>query len=430
MIDLKRNERIQIKNGSKAEVIQKIGEGGQGAVYKVHYAREDYAMKMYFPRAIKKKNEFYSNLENNIVNGSPNESFLWPLYITEMRNGTFGYLMRLRPAGYEDFSKILTAKVQMNSDMAIINAALHLVNAFKDLHSKGYSYQDLNDGNFFINPENGDVLICDNDNVAPYGQNVGVDGKSRYIAPEVVTGKSRPNVHTDRFSLAVVLFMLFFRGHPFEGAKTASHCCLTEQLEKEYYGVHPLFCYDPKDESNRPVRGIHNNVIRLWNMYPRYIQDAFIKVFTAGIKDVNERLTEREWTNILLRYRNSTIKCSCGCYNTFEDEKQEKLTCADCGVEINRPLVLTINKNKIFLYPETRLYTYQIEDSQDLFQEAGMVIINKANKSLWGLKNLSKRGWIVEYSSGEQKSVPYGGVLFLLKGTKIFFGNEYSGEIN
>ena len=132
MIDLKRNERIQIKNGSKAEVIQKIGEGGQGAVYKVHYAREDYAMKLYFPRSIKKKNEFYSNLENNIVNGSPNESFLWPLYITEMRNGTFGYLMRLRPAGYEDFSKILTAKVQMNSDMAIINAALHLVNAFKD----------------------------------------------------------------------------------------------------------------------------------------------------------------------------------------------------------------------------------------------------------------------------------------------------------
>ena len=336
MIDLKRNERIQIKNGSKAEVIQKIGEGGQGAVYKVHYAREDYAMKLYFPRAIKRKNEFYANLENNIVNGSPNASFLWPLYITEIKNGTFGYLMKLRPAGYEDFSKILTAKVRMDSDLAIINAALHLVNAFKDLHSKGYSYQDLNDGNFFINPTNGDVLICDNDNVAPYGQNVGVDGKSRYIAPEVVTGKSRPNVHTDRFSLAVVLFMLFFRGHPFEGAKTASHCCLTEQLEKEYYGVHPLFCYDPKDNSNRPVRGIHNNVIRLWDMYPKYIQDAFTKVFTAGIKDVNERLTEREWTNILLRYRNATIHCSCGCYNTFEDESQVKLTCADCGAESNQ----------------------------------------------------------------------------------------------
>ena len=30
----------------------------------------------------------------------------------------------------------------------------------------GYSYQDLNDGNFFINPQSGDVLICDNDNVA------------------------------------------------------------------------------------------------------------------------------------------------------------------------------------------------------------------------------------------------------------------------
>lgn len=37
------------------------------------------------------------------------------------------------------------------------------------LHRHGYSYQDLNDGNFFINPESGDVLICDNDNVMPQG---------------------------------------------------------------------------------------------------------------------------------------------------------------------------------------------------------------------------------------------------------------------
>ena len=32
-------------------------------------------------------------------------------------------------------------------------AALNIVHAFRDLHGKGMSYQDLNDGNFFIDPD-------------------------------------------------------------------------------------------------------------------------------------------------------------------------------------------------------------------------------------------------------------------------------------
>ena len=428
MIELRRNDRIPIKNGSKAEVIKKIGEGGQGAVYKIHYARQDYAMKIYSLRAIKKKQAFYNNLENNIVSGSPNESFLWPLYITEQIKGTFGYLMRLRPDGFEDFSKILTAKVRMDSDLAIVNAAIHLVNAFKDLHSKGYSYQDLNDGNFFINPKTGEVLICDNDNVAPYGVNVGVDGKSRYIAPEIVIGKSRPNVHTDRFSLAVVLFMLFFRGHPFEGAKTVSHPCLTEQLEKQYYGVHPIFCYNPQDKSNRPVRGIHNNVITLWDMYPKFIQNAFIKVFTDGIEDASSRLTEREWTNILLKYRDGLIKCSCGGFNYY-DSSLESIVCDNCGATIKKPLSLNIGKREILLYPESKVYSFEINENEDYFAEVGLVIVNKAQTGLWGLKNYTKQNWIVQYASGEQKIVSQGEVVIILKGTKIFFNNEHTGII-
>ena len=429
MIELKRNDRIQIRNGSKAEIIEKLGEGGQGSVYKVRYEKEFYALKFYHPKAIKRKDDFYNNLENNVISGSPNATFLWPLYITEKQNGTFGYIMQLRPDGYEDFSKILTAKIKMNDEMAIIKAALKLVEAFKDLHAKGYSYQDLNDGNFFINPQTGDVLICDNDNVAPYGKNVGVDGKSRYIAPEIVVGKSKPNVHTDRFSLAVVLFLLFFRGHPFEGTKTASHCCLTEQLEKEYYGAHPVFCYNPKDDSNRPVRGIHNNVLKLWGQYPSYIRDAFIKVFTLGISDVSSRLTEREWLAILTKYRDSTIQCSCGCYNTFEDDDEDRLFCADCGTVIKRPLILEINKSEIYLYPNSKIYANHIMDNGDYFKECGMVIINKANQSLWGIKNLAKQSWIVQYSSGDQKVIAQGEVALILKGTKVFFGNEYNGVI-
>ena len=68
--------------------------------------------------------------------------------------------------------------------------SLDICCAFRALHLKGLSYQDLNDGNFFINGETGRVLICDNDNVAPDGDNTtGIRGKARYMAPEVVSGK-------------------------------------------------------------------------------------------------------------------------------------------------------------------------------------------------------------------------------------------------
>ena len=61
------------------------------------------------------------------------------------------------------------------------------------------SYQDLNDGNFFIDVSNGDILICDNDNVTPDGmKNAGnIGGKPGYMAPEIVCGKSHPNSLTD-----------------------------------------------------------------------------------------------------------------------------------------------------------------------------------------------------------------------------------------
>ena len=53
------------------------------------------------------------------------------------------------------------AKVKFVSFDAMLNAAMKICNGFMMLHRFGYSYQDLNDGNFFIDPKTGDVLICD-----------------------------------------------------------------------------------------------------------------------------------------------------------------------------------------------------------------------------------------------------------------------------
>jgi hypothetical protein len=36
-------------------------------------------------------------MERNIAEGPPDNKFLWPLFMTDKQNGSFGYVMNLRP---------------------------------------------------------------------------------------------------------------------------------------------------------------------------------------------------------------------------------------------------------------------------------------------------------------------------------------------
>jgi serine/threonine protein kinase len=70
----------------------------------------------------------------------------------------------------------------------------------------------------------------------PQGSQSGILGKARYMAPEIVLGKNMPDKYSDRYSLAVILFLLFYGGHPLEGKKVLSCSCMTESYEKKFYG--------------------------------------------------------------------------------------------------------------------------------------------------------------------------------------------------
>jgi DNA-binding helix-hairpin-helix protein with protein kinase domain len=416
MKDLASGTSIKLTDGSSIKVKKELGRGGQGVVFLVDYNGKDMALKWYHnppPMA------FYQNLQRNVDEGAPSSAFIWPKYLTARgQYDSYGYVMDLRSNDYKEFGQYLMARTKFKSLDAMLAAALRICEGFQMLHLKGYSYQDLNDGNFFINPNDGDVLICDNDNVMPQGDKSGILGKARYMAPEIVTGKDSPDKYSDRFSLSVLLFLLVYASHPFEGAKVLACPCLTEKFEKEFYGSKALFIYDEKDSSNRPVMGVHTNVIRRWPVFPKELRDMFTKEFSQDrLANKTLRCIEGDWRRVFTRVRDQLVICP----HCKEETFTETGKCACCGKPIKITQVIKIDGRVLDLTPGTLLYL----DNDN--KPDGEVVVNK--DALW-VKNLSPYKWHVETPSGQVKVVDPNGLLPAKPGLKVSFGPQVKGTVD
>lgn len=424
MSELNIGTSIQLSNGVTARVKQVIGKGGQGTVYLVEASGKKMALKWYhkYPGDI-----FYRNILNNIKDGAPAPNFIWPLAITKKLNGSFGYVMELRPMGYKDMSQFLLAKAKFSNIYAELNACLQICTAFQKLHIRGLSYQDMNDGNFFINPKTGDVLICDNDNVAPDRTNMGILGKAGYMAPEVVEGVTMPNRYTDYYSLAVCLFILIYMNKPFEGKwHLDCPCDNNPEMAKKLFGFESVFIMDKTNSKNRPVPGIHNNIIRRWNIFPSFLGEAFCKTFsTEAIKDPGKRLMDKQWYNILLQVRSMFAKCpNCG-KDTFIDILKKDSRCIHCNETINIQ-VLKIGRFSIPLVDKQKIYSCMVSSEQDKNLITAEVI--KKGGTI-GLRNLSNTIWTVILPDGSTRIINNGDDMPAKAGFKIRFGQEETGEI-
>ena len=415
MQELKNGDLVNLTNGSQAKIIEELGRGGQGIVYRVEIGGKQMALKWYLNAP---DHKFYKNLEDNTSKGAPSDAFLWPEFVTKKERGSYGYIMPLRPKGYYEFGHYLLAKRQFKSFEAIVNAAMKICEGFKLLHLRGYSYQDLNDGNFFINPDNGDVLICDNDNVMPNNDKSGILGKARYMAPEVVCGNKAPNTESDRFSLSVILFMLFYANHPLEGARVLACPCMTEQFEKKFYGSEAIFVYDKDNDSNRPVRGVHNNVLRRWMALPGILRDTFITEFSKEkLQNPEKRITEREWQKIIQQLRDMLVICpQCGKESFVENPSAPK--CMSCQKDFQISGIIQLKNRSLLLTPKTNIYIDQ-DNKPDI-----MVFAVPGDKYPVQMRNVTAEIWVVETQSGKLKQIQPNETMPVRAGLKITIGQN------
>jgi eukaryotic-like serine/threonine-protein kinase len=416
--------------GERAEIKQLIGSGGQGQVYHTSINGQDCALKWYFPHSATDAQR--TAIERLIKKGPPNDRFLWPLDIALCQGNTsFGYLMPLREPRYRGMSELMSRVVDPTFK-TLTTMALELADSFLRLHSLGFCYSDISFGNIFFDPVTGEISICDNDNVAVDGEGKSdVLGTPRFMAPEIVREEARPNIGTDLYSLAVILFYMFMVHHPLEGRKEWEVPCLDLPAMKKLYGTEALFIFDPKHGANRPVAGVHTNATLFWNLYPGYVRDIFTRAFTEGLRDPSARVRESEWRTVFTRMRDQIFYChKCGAENFLADEGNlpnplVEHECWFCHEKPVPPMRLLVGRHSIVLNQDTLLYPHHIDvnrrnDYSEIWAE---MVPHPKRPDVWGLKNVSGQNWssvppsgapIVEVASGRSVS--------LVPGLRIRFG--------
>lgn len=412
---------IKTDCGGQIEIVKYLGGGGQGDVYKVNYGGKEKALKWYKSEALRDPDAFYENLKRNADKGSPDAAFLWPDAITERTEGSFGYVMDLKPEGYQELSKFLASeKCNFASFKAATEACIQIVSAFRILHNNGYSYQDLNDGNFFIEPKTGNVRICDNDNVAPNGTNTGILWKPRYMAPEIVVGRGKvlPDNQSDRYSLSAILFLILFMNHPLEGKRWVDSPCMTTAIEEKLYGSAPLFLYDPENKENRPVKNIHVNVIKRWDYMPDYLKEEFLAAFSQqALKEPGRRKRELDWLKVLVRFRSDIVTCSCG--NEVFIQNAETTKCDSCGKPVVVQNTIKLPSYSITAAKGSRVYRCQLGTcNADEALNPVALVVAKPDGTL-GVKNMTQNILNAWTPSGKSKQVQPQEVIPFKPGIKI-----------
>lgn len=439
MAELKIGREVETEFGGKAKILDVIGKGRQSTVYLVEYNSMKMALKWYDSDKVSNPDKIYRNIKNNIAEGTPNNKFLWPKYLTKRYDNTFGYFMEVKPDSFEYFTDIMNGyklvhdsstgrmvkkSVKFSSLNAMVTAVINIVNAFRQIHKVGKSYQALSDGGFFINTDTGAVLMSDCDTIAMHGMDLGIHIRPSYKAPEVLEG-GLPDENSDMYTLAVVLFKLLFRGDHMEGKKVVMDVCLNEQELAKHYGSEAVFVYDPDDDSNRPLRCIHDNVIKFWGEYPEYIREAFVRSFTAGKKEPDKRLSLDEWQSLFIRLRSEILSCVCGrshFVSMLGKPSDKAFKCPKCSMEF----AAIGFSNRIFrmpLYIGCKLFECDINPyTDDFLSIAGELVENKLRPGLIGIKNCSEKKWSVRMPDGFFHDVTPGKGFPVWSGLEIDFG--------
>lgn len=423
-----------VTSGYDATISYFIGAGGQGEVYAVDVAGSLYALKWYHTYYLRGDRRLRERLSNAIEQGPPDQRFLWPIELVDAsRSDSFGYLMLLRLPSYQPSRNLLAAfPKRLDPPLSVrVMMCLNIAECFLQLHAKGFCYQDVSLNNLFFDPSNGAVCIVDNDNVDVNGMPGAIYGTRKFMAPEVVRRENFPNTASDLYSMAVLFFYLLHSWHPLEGQREADVMIMDDDELLKLYGTHPLFIFDQHDQSNGPLSGMHDPIVRRWKSLSDTARRLFTRSFTDGLAP-HKRVMETEWLNGLSRMYDSLIACpNCGYEHAIAGASEpsrgvSSFPCVACNVAIRVPPRLVIGKDVVNLGPNRALYPHHLTGSSTYkFDQANALVRpHPSNINVLGLCNLTQTSWSASSPGGQTTTISPGKTVRITPGLSIDFGSR------
>ncbi len=241
---------------------------------------------------------------------------------------------------------------------------------------------------------------------------------------------------TELFSLAVLLFSMFMLQHPPEGKKERDLDLFDLEAIHRLYGTEPVFIFDPDNDTNRPVPGLHDHGLIYWSLYPTFFKRLFVEAFTQGLHNPQERVRESIWHQGLIRLHDALIAClSCGAKNFYDGERLQQTggtlaRCWVCQQPVPLPPRIRLGQAVVMLNQHTRLYRHHIDINRhfDFSHPVAEVTRHPSDPTIWGLQNVSTERWVSIPTCGSAYAVPPGRTITPASGSRIEFGTS-EGEI-
>lgn len=260
-----------------------------------------------------------------------------------------------------------------------------IAKAFGELEKSNLSYCDISGNNILIKTANGaSVKMIDVDNIYIAGKGKSaVLGTPRYIAPEVISRQKNPDVLSDNYSLAVILFELLRVGHPY-----ISDDVLDGTPEDEEAALAGKTDYVNDENST--------NMLPADIVLTDKLKELFRRCFIDGKKNRMSRPSATEFEYALLEASNKLIKCpSCGVWHYPRKNGRVYEGCPWCD-EPSRPKAM--------------LNFYDVLYEGDNYRNAKVIGNNKSGKLVNSYilkesrKNLIKSLYILRFDDlGKEK---------------------------
>lgn len=346
--------------------------------------------------------------------------------------------------------------------LSYVRICILISRAVKRLHAAGLAHSDLSYKNVLVDPVGGNACIIDIDGLVVPGKfPPDVIGTPDFIAPEVIKtqdldrkdpNRKLPSIHTDRYALAVLIYMYLLLRHPLKGSKV--HVSdNTEEDERLSMGERALFVEHETDRSNRidpddlpPEAERWADTERLsYKSAGPYLAKLFERAFVDGLHDPGKRPTADEWETALIK----TVDLVQPCQNSACDQEwfvfdnTTTPACPFCGTPYTGALPLLNlyssrstdsyrpDNHRLMVYSNQSLFPWHVNRlivpnermTADQKRRVGYFVFHK---NRWLLVNENMPD-LTEVQAKRQ--VKIGESVELAEGTQILFSKENGGRL-